>query len=264
VQIGTAGKQTMAGNGDYLTFTIDQDVPGSQGQFIGISNSNDATCIAWVTVQMHDDSQKGVWTGDIGRTYVTIIITIPMPLKLTILRCGESWFESQEVAGALEDGTPYRPSCTWLDGNHDNNIASASMKFSTYAYGSELSHVTLGDACASTIFSPDGGENSGKTVFYSILELILMYHVQALLQCLLPPSEALFSLVLAFPGWTRNSSSPTSPLTALPTFATRPPAGVQTSPRLTKASSAICHPRLFTPSVQRKTSMAVLRSRIMP
>jgi hypothetical protein len=68
VKIGTAGKQTMAGNGDYLTFTVDQDVPGSQGQYIGISNSNDATCIAWITVQMHDNGQNGVWTGDIGRS----------------------------------------------------------------------------------------------------------------------------------------------------------------------------------------------------
>jgi hypothetical protein len=254
----------MAGNGDYLTFTVDQDVPGSQGQFVGISNSNDATCIAWVTVQMHDDSQKGVWTGDIGRTYVTIIITIPMSFILTILRCGESWFESQEVAGALEDGTPYRPSCTWLDGNHDNNIASASMKFSTYAYGSELSHVTLGDACASTIFSPDGGEISGKFILYSILELRLMYRIQAPLQCLLLPSEELFSPVLAFPGWTRNWSSPTSHLTAQPIFATRPPAGALTLPRPTKASSAICHPRPFTPSARRRTSMVVLRSRMMP
>jgi hypothetical protein len=254
----------MAGNGDYLTFTVDQDVPGSQGQFIGISNSNDVTCIAWVTVQMHDDSQKGVWTGDIGRTYVTINITIPMPLILTIIRCGESWFESQEAAGTLEDGTLYRPSCTWLDGNHDNNIASASMKFSTYAYGSELSHVTLGNACASTIFSPDGGEISGKFILYSILELRLMNRIQAPLQCLLIPSEALFCLVLAFPGWTRNSSSPTSHLTAQPIFATQPPAGVLTLPLPTRASFAICHPRLYTPSAQRKTSMAVLRFRIMP
>jgi hypothetical protein len=73
VKIGSAGKQTMAGNGDFLSFTVDQDVPGSQGQYIGISNSNDATCIAWITVQMHDNSQNGVWTGDIGRSYVQTV-----------------------------------------------------------------------------------------------------------------------------------------------------------------------------------------------
>jgi len=61
----------MAGNGDFLTFTVDQNVPGSQGQYIGIQNSNDATCIAWITVQMHDNSVNGVWTGDVGRSYVT-------------------------------------------------------------------------------------------------------------------------------------------------------------------------------------------------
>lgn len=60
----------MAGNGDYLTFTVDQRVPGVQGQYIGIQNGKDATCVAWITVQPHDDTPKGVWTGDIGRVYV--------------------------------------------------------------------------------------------------------------------------------------------------------------------------------------------------
>jgi len=73
VQIGTAGKQTMAGNGDYLSFTIDQNVPGVQGQYIGIQNSKDATCVAWITVQPHDNTPKGVWTGDIGRVYVEVL-----------------------------------------------------------------------------------------------------------------------------------------------------------------------------------------------
>ena len=70
VKIGSAGKQTMAGNGDYLSFTVDQNVPGSQGQYIGIQNSKDATCVAWITVQSRDNTPKGVWTGDIGRMYV--------------------------------------------------------------------------------------------------------------------------------------------------------------------------------------------------
>jgi len=70
VKIGSAGKQTMAGNGDYLSFTVDQNVPGSQGQYIGIQNSKDATCVAWITVQSHDNTPNGVWTGDIGRMYV--------------------------------------------------------------------------------------------------------------------------------------------------------------------------------------------------
>jgi hypothetical protein len=172
VKIGTAGKQTMAGNGDYLTFTVDQDVPGSQGQYIGISNSNDATCIAWITVQMHDNSQNGVWTGDIGRSYVDIFIPYSILPRLTFcLRCGQTWFESQEVAGSLPDGTQYHPSCTWLDGNHDSNIASASLKFATYAYGSELSHITLNDPCASTIFAHDGGEITSKVRPSSVMRL---------------------------------------------------------------------------------------------
>ncbi|THX91240.1 hypothetical protein D6D08_03297 [Aureobasidium pullulans] len=141
VQLGTAGSQTMAGNADYLTYTVDQDVPGAQGQYVGIQNGNDATCIAWITVKMFDNSLGGAWTGDIGRS------------------CGQSWFESQEVAGQLEDGSVYRPSCTWLDGNHDNEIPSAALKFSTYSYGPDTSHVTLDrDACASTIFAADEKE----------------------------------------------------------------------------------------------------------
>ncbi|CAD0096773.1 unnamed protein product [Aureobasidium vineae] len=141
VQLGSAGGQTMAGNADYLTFTVDQDVPGAQGQYIGIQNGNDATCISWITVKMFDNSLGGAWTGDIGRF------------------CGQTWFESQEVAGQLDDGTVYRPSCTWLDGNHDNDIPSASLKFATYAYGNDTSHITLDqDACGSTIFAADEGE----------------------------------------------------------------------------------------------------------
>jgi hypothetical protein len=38
------------------------------------------------------------------------------------------------------------------------------MKFATYAYGGDLSHVTLNDACASTIFAA-GGEITGKLIF---------------------------------------------------------------------------------------------------
>lgn len=68
VELGTAGGQTMAGNADYLTYTVDQDVPGAQGQYIGIQNGNDATCIAWITVKMFDNSVGGAWTGDIGRS----------------------------------------------------------------------------------------------------------------------------------------------------------------------------------------------------
>lgn len=88
-------------------------------------------------------------------------------------RCGQSWFESQEVAGQLEDGSVYRPSCTWLDGNHDNEIPSAALKFSTYSYGPDTSHVTLDrDACASTIFAADEKEIKGKS--HSRIPLILI------------------------------------------------------------------------------------------
>ncbi|KAI5274719.1 hypothetical protein E4T47_02309 [Aureobasidium subglaciale] len=74
-------------------------------------------------------------------------------------RCGHTWFESQEVAGRLDDGSLYRPSCTWLDGNHDGNIENAALKFATYAYGNDTSHVTLDqDACASTLFGAQEDE----------------------------------------------------------------------------------------------------------
>jgi hypothetical protein len=66
----------MAGNGDYISFTVDQDVPGVQGQYIGIQNSKDATCVAWITVQEHDSTPDGVWTGDIGRAYVESYISV--------------------------------------------------------------------------------------------------------------------------------------------------------------------------------------------
>ncbi|KAI5250350.1 hypothetical protein E4T43_00130 [Aureobasidium subglaciale] len=90
--------------------------------------------------------------------YIDVVVDLFVTDGLSS-RCGHTWFESQEVAGRLDDGSLYRPSCTWLDGNHDGNIENAALKFATYAYGNDTSHVTLDqDACASTLFGAQEDE----------------------------------------------------------------------------------------------------------
>lgn len=131
--------------------TVDQSTPGLRAEYIAVSNNNDATCIAWITVQQFDDTRGGAWTGDIGSS------------------CGQASHYSEESAGKLknDDGsysdTDYTPRCTWLDGDHTNDIESAALKFDVSAYGEDQVDVTLSNgACDATIYGPDNGPINGR------------------------------------------------------------------------------------------------------
>ncbi|KAF2795472.1 hypothetical protein K505DRAFT_360120 [Melanomma pulvis-pyrius CBS 109.77] len=128
-------------SGGICDMTIDQPVSGRRAGYISISNDNDATCIAWVTVQQFDGTRSGAWTGDVGYA------------------CGQTWYNSVEVAGTLSEeqgGGNYIPKCTWLDGDHTNDIANAALKFDTLAYGENVKDTAGKNACGPTIY---GSEN---------------------------------------------------------------------------------------------------------
>jgi hypothetical protein len=129
-------------SGGICTKTVDQSVAGRRAGYISVANDNDATCIAWITVQQFDGTRGGAWTGDIGYS------------------CGQAWYNSVEPAGQLKEeqgGGEYIPKCTWLDGDHSNDIASAALKFDVAAYGENVVDTANNDACAPTIYGTDNG-----------------------------------------------------------------------------------------------------------
>ena len=131
---------------------VDQSEAGRRAGYISISNNDDATCVAWITVKQYDDTFGGAWTGDIGKA------------------CGQSWYASVEPAGRQKaegdgddefTGDEYVPACTWLDGDHTNDIESAALKFDTAAYGDNVQDTIGNDACAFTLWGNDNGPIAG-------------------------------------------------------------------------------------------------------
>lgn len=112
---------------------------------MGVSAAKDAVCIAWITVHMHDSTDGGSWTGDIG------------------YNCDQKWYPQSESAGNLPDGGgKYIPHCTWLDEDHTDDVASAALKFKTTAYAENVTDTLKNDrACQFTLWGPDNGPISG-------------------------------------------------------------------------------------------------------
>ncbi|GAB7322881.1 hypothetical protein MBLNU13_g05431t1 [Cladosporium sp. NU13] len=127
--------------------TIDQSTSGKVAGYISISNNNDATCIAWITVEQFDTTTGGAWTGDIG------------------YKCGQTWYNSVEPAGRLkpeDGGGQYIPKCTWIDGDHTNSIENTALKFDVMAYGEGVLDTIGNDACAPTLYGSEKGPIAGK------------------------------------------------------------------------------------------------------
>lgn len=61
-----SGSGGNVADGGLFTTTIDQGAPDTQADFVGITFTDDAVCVAWIMVQMNDGSPSGAWTGDIG------------------------------------------------------------------------------------------------------------------------------------------------------------------------------------------------------
>ena len=114
---------------------------------MSLAATNDAVCIAWVSVLQSDGSTSGAWTGDIGKA------------------CGQSWYHSNQQAGKLKNGTAYTPACTWFDGDHTNGIVNAGLKFRIYAYGEGAEETVKADkACGASIFGNSTGPISGESL----------------------------------------------------------------------------------------------------
>ncbi|KAI4675458.1 uncharacterized protein J4E84_010053 [Alternaria hordeiaustralica] len=139
--------------GSFCDVTVDQG-SGRRAEYIGVSNNDDATCIAWISVNQADDTDGGAWTGDIGR------------------HCGERWYNSRESAGNLKDSSkPYVPACTWLDKDETNDIVNAALKFTTNAYASSVQEVADEEkTCDSTIYGGDSGPIAPQPAKRSIPE----------------------------------------------------------------------------------------------
>ncbi|KAK0113923.1 hypothetical protein ONS96_014772 [Cadophora gregata f. sp. sojae] len=148
--LGQGAGQDIAA-GDAPTITVDQSSPGTRAEFVGLSGGDDAICIAWVTVAQKDETLGGRWTGDVGYS------------------CGENWYEQAEFAGYIDKDGPqteenkFIPHCSWLDGDHTNDIKSAAMKFRTLAYGEESTNtINNGAGCTATIWGTDTGPINDK------------------------------------------------------------------------------------------------------
>jgi hypothetical protein len=144
-------KGCKIGSGGVCEKIIEQPTYGVRAGYIGVSNNNDATCIAWITVEQSDDSTSGAWTGDIG------------------YQCGQAWYNSVEPAGKLKVGDKYTgdtyiPKCTWIDGDHTNTIENAALKFDVTAYGEKVLDTAEADACAPTIYGVDSAPIAGKSL----------------------------------------------------------------------------------------------------
>lgn len=143
--------------GDAPTIIIDSSSPGTRTEYLGLSGGKDAICIAWVTVLQHDGTQGGAWTGDVGAY------------------CGQDFYPQAEFAGYFDKNGPlneanrFVPYCTWLDGDHSNDIANAALKFRTLAYGQGLiDTVKQGHQCGATIYGPDKGPLNGMSFFNTV------------------------------------------------------------------------------------------------
>ncbi|CAK1365144.1 hypothetical protein CB0940_08758 [Cercospora beticola] len=131
------GKGGSVAEGGLFSSTVDQGAPDTQADFVDVTFDNDAVCVAWITVKMHDGSPGGAWTGDVGSF------------------CGETWYTQTQEAGKDKDGNPYVPRCTWFDGDHTTG-SHASMKFRTRAYGENAGDtISNNHACQSTIYGVD-------------------------------------------------------------------------------------------------------------
>ncbi|KAI1347143.1 hypothetical protein F5Y01DRAFT_330117 [Xylaria sp. FL0043] len=102
--IGSGGKGSIK-SGGIETFTTEQ-TNTQESVTTEFYATNDALCIAWITATMDMGSQWG-WTGDWG--YI----------------CGLNWYPSGDPLQSADGSSANAPRCTWIDGDHSNNIKAA-------------------------------------------------------------------------------------------------------------------------------------------
>lgn len=139
---------------------------------IGIISTGDAICLSWITLKNRDGASDSAWIGDIGKS------------------CGQNWAWGNQEAGYVQDtGERISPSCTLLDADHTNDIASGAMKINFSAYADNLiDAISSGRACSATSFSYGAGEIDGTYSHHSyiVIKLVLIYAQE-------PPGRSLAS-----------------------------------------------------------------------
>ena len=104
--IGTGKGDGVIPSGSYQDISIDQSQePGQQPTYLQLNAGKDALCMAYITQQWPDGTQRG-WSGDMGR------------------ECNQAWGYSNIII----DDSGYKPDCTWLDQDHSNGIWAAAVQ----------------------------------------------------------------------------------------------------------------------------------------
>ncbi|KAF2016681.1 hypothetical protein BU24DRAFT_409762 [Aaosphaeria arxii CBS 175.79] len=139
--IGEATPEEDIVSGDFADYTLEQSSGGTQAQYITLVGTNGGMCISWITLKNLDGAFDSAWTGDIGKS------------------CGRSWNFGDQVAGRDPNGNPYKPSCTWIDADHTDNINTGAMKIDFAAYGAQLNDtINNNKTCTKTIYSFDANK----------------------------------------------------------------------------------------------------------
>lgn len=144
--LGEAGGDSISAGG-IIDTTIDSFSNGARAEYAGIAATDNAVCVAWITVKQFDGTAGGAWTGDIGYS------------------CGQHWYENHEMAGYTdeEQKNEYIPKCTWLDADHTGDAPSAALKFYTPGYGEKVQDtIDNAKSCEYTLWGPDEGPINGK------------------------------------------------------------------------------------------------------
>ena len=106
ILIGTGKGDGVIPSGGYQDISIDQSKgPGQQPTYLQLNAGTDALCMAYITQQWPDGTQRG-WSGDWGQ------------------QCGRDWAYSNIII----DESGYKPDCTWLDQDHSNAIWAAAVQ----------------------------------------------------------------------------------------------------------------------------------------
>ncbi|KAK0513983.1 hypothetical protein JMJ35_003705 [Cladonia borealis] len=106
ILIGTGKGDGVIPSGSFQDISIDQSKgKGQQPTYLQLNAGTDALCIAYITQQWPDGTQRG-WSGDMGR------------------QCNQAWAYSNIII----DDSNYKPDCTWLDQDHSNGISAAAVQ----------------------------------------------------------------------------------------------------------------------------------------
>lgn len=147
--IGTGKGDGVIPSGGYQDISINQSKrPGQQPTYLQLNAGTNALCMAYVTQQWPDGTQRG-WSGDWGH------------------QCGRNWAYSNIII----DDSGYKPDCTWLDQDHSNGIWAAAIQI----HMDDFTNTTINTAqnpsffCSypALLFEPDNYQTGAGDQFWT-------------------------------------------------------------------------------------------------